>query len=103
MVEVLFTVAFMALIVGLAALILLIVDRVTLRRSFSKEECEAVVIARTERWQRRWNFFFFLMAFIALFVNAFNLGHESIVWRVCWFVLGAFVVLRYLGSRHDRG
>jgi hypothetical protein len=41
------------------------------------------------------------MAIIALFVNAFNLGSESLRWRVAWFVIAAFVVLSYLSKRKD--
>jgi hypothetical protein len=41
------------------------------------------------------------MAVIALFVNAFNLGHESMGWRVSWFLIAAFVVLSYLSKSKD--
>jgi hypothetical protein len=34
-------------------------------------------------------------------VNAFNLGHESLRWRVAWFAVAAFVVLRYLSKSKD--
>lgn len=102
MYEVLFLAALMALIFGLAALILFVIDRLTLRRGLTEEEHEAVLNSRTERWKRRWKFAFFLMAFMALFVSAFNLDHESMVWRVVRFVVAAFVVLGYLASQHEK-
>jgi len=46
-------------------------------------------------------FFFFLIAVIAVFVNAFHLGHESMGWRVSGFLLAAFVVLSYLRKSND--
>ena len=101
MLEVLSIAAFLGLIVGLAALILLLVDKFTLRSGMPAEERKAAIDFRTSRWQQRYSFFSFIMALIALFVNAFNLGHESIGWRVGWFALAAFVVLRYLSWNKD--
>jgi len=99
MFDALMAVAFMSVVFSLAAAILLVVDRLSLRSGLSEEERRVAVANRTERWQRRWNFFVFIMALLALFVNAFNLGRESIVLRVIWFVIAAFIVLGYL-SRH---
>ena len=78
---------------ALAAGILFVLDRRTLRKNLSAEERKALVDSRTGRWLRYYGFFFFIMAVIALFVNAFNLGHASLRWRVAWFVIAAFVVL----------
>jgi len=64
----------------------------------SAEERKAVIETRTGRWQRRYGFFFVIMAAIAMIVNAFNLGHESLGWRIAWFVIAAFVVLSYLSK-----
>jgi len=99
--EVLFIVVFLGLIVGLAALILFLVDKFTLRPGISAEERKGIVDSRTGRWQRGYGFFFFIMAVIAMIVNAFNLGHESTGWRVAWFVIAAFVVLSYLSKGTD--
>ncbi|MGA7218085.1 MAG: hypothetical protein WBX38_07215 [Candidatus Sulfotelmatobacter sp.] len=76
--EVLFIGAFLGLIVGLAALILFLLDKFTLRPGTSAEERKAAIDARTGRWQRVYGGFFFVMAVIAMVVNAFNLSHESI-------------------------
>ena len=86
---------------ALAAGILFVMDRRTLRKNLSAEERTALVDSRTGRWRRYCGFFFFIMAIIALFVNGFNLGHESLPWRVAWFVIAAFVVLGYLSKSKD--
>lgn len=96
MVEVLSIVAFLAFIVGLAALILAFVDRLTLQRNLSEEEKKAVVVKRTDRWHRGWAFFIFLMALLALFVSVLNPDHESTTWRVVHFAVAALIVLGYL-------
>jgi len=96
MVEALPIVAFLAFIVGLAALILVFIDRLTLQHNLSDEERKAVVVKRTDRWQRGWGFFIFLMALLALFVSVLNPDHESTTWRVIRSVIAALIVLGYL-------
>ena len=86
---------------AVAAGTLFVLDRRTLRKNLSAEQRKALVDSRTGRWLRYYGFFFFIMAIIALFVNGFNLGHESLPWRVAWFVIVAFVVLSYLSKSKD--
>jgi hypothetical protein len=76
-------------------------DRRTLRKNLSAEQRKALVDSRTGRWLRDYGFFFFILAIIALLVNAFHLGHDSLRWRVAWFVIAAFVVLGYLRKSQD--
>jgi MFS family permease len=78
-----------------------VMDRLTLRNNFSAEERKALVDSRTGRWLLYYGFFFCIMAVIAWFVNGFHLGHESLRWRVAWFVIAAFVVLSYLSKSKD--
>jgi hypothetical protein len=78
-----------------------VMDRLTLRKTLSAEERKALVDSPTGRWLRYYGFFFFIMAVIALFVNAFHLGHESLRWGGAWFVIAAFVVLSYLSKSKD--
>jgi hypothetical protein len=92
------TLACLAVVFSLAAGILFVLDWFTLRSGLSEEERKAAIAKRTERWGRRWGFFYFLMAIAALVVNAFNLGHEPIGWRFVWFVLAALVVLGFLSK-----
>jgi uncharacterized membrane protein len=101
MVEALSIVAFLAFIVVLAALVLVFIDRLTLQHHLSDEERKAVVAKRTERWQRGWGFFIFLIAITALLVSVFNPDHESATWRVIRFVIAALIVLGYLSSAKD--
>ena len=86
---------------ALAAGTLFVLDRRTLRKNLSAEQRKALVDSGTGRWLRYYGFFCFLMAIIALFVNAFDLGSESLRWRVAWFVIAAFVVLGYLSKSKD--
>ena len=98
MAEALPIVVFLAFVVGLAALILVFIDRLTLQRNLSQEERKAAVGKRTDRWQGRWGFFIFLIALLALFVSVLNPDHESTTWRVIRFVIAALIVLGYLRS-----
>ena len=99
MYELIGIVGFMALVVGFAAGILFVLDRLTLRRGLSQEERRAVVQKRTQRWQRAWFIFYLSCAVIALVVNGLNLGHESLRSRIGWSVPAAVVVILFLLSK----
>jgi hypothetical protein len=97
--DVLAIVVSMVVVVGLAAGILFVLDRLTLRRGLSREERRAIVEKRTRRWQRAWFIFYLSCAVIALVVNALNLGHESLRSRIGWSVPAAVVVILFLVSK----
>ena len=99
MYELIGIVVFMALVFGVAAGILFVLDRLTLRRGLSQEERRAVVEKRTRRWQRVWSIFYLSCAVIALVVNALNLEHESLRSRIGWSVPAAVVVIMFLLSK----
>jgi asparagine N-glycosylation enzyme membrane subunit Stt3 len=99
MYDLLAIVASMAIVVGLAAGILFVLDRLTLRRGLSREERQAIVEKRTRRWQRAWFTFYLSCAVIALVVNALNLEHESLRSRIGWSVPAAVVVILFLLSK----
>ena len=96
MYDVLMAVIFMVIVFGTAAGFLLIMDRWMLRKKLSEQERSEALEKRAQRFVNGWSFFFFLMAFISLFMRAFNLKHESVGPRVTWFLFAAFVVLGYL-------
>jgi hypothetical protein len=97
-------VVFMALVVGVAAGILFVLDRLTLRRGLSREERRAIVAKRTQRWQRAWFIFYLSCAVIVLVVNGLNLGHEGLRSRIGWSVPAAVVVIAFLLSKDkDKG
>jgi hypothetical protein len=96
MYDVIGIVVFMAIVVGLAAGILFLVDRLTLRSGLSEEERRSLVEKRTQRWQRVWSVFYLSCAVIALVVNVLNPGHEALGWRIGWCVVAALVVIRFL-------
>ena len=103
MYDVIGIVVFMAIVVGLAAAILFVFDRITLKSGASKEDQRIVIQKRTARWQHRWAFFYASCAAVALIVNAFNLEHQPLKRRIAWSVLPALVVLWFLLSREKDG
>jgi hypothetical protein len=96
--EVIGIVVFMAIVVGIAAGILYLVDRLTLRRGLSAEERRAAVAKRTSRARRAWGIFYLSCAVIALVVNVINPDHESLRSRLGWSVPAAVVVILFLLS-----
>ena len=93
-------VIFMTIIVGIAAGVLFVWDRVTLRSSLTTEERKAILEKRTDAWQRRWWIFYVTMAAIVLVVNALNLGHESLRTRIGTSIPAAVFVILFLLSNH---
>jgi hypothetical protein len=91
----------MAIVVGLAAGILGILDRVTLGRNLSDAERKATVRKRTRRWQRAWFSLYVVLAAIALVVHGFNLEHESLRARVAWSAAAAAVIVFFLLSKNE--
>ncbi len=98
MLEVLTIVRFMTIVVGLAAGILFVLDRLTLRPGLTEEERRAFIAKRAQRWQRAWVIFYVSCAVIALVVNALNPAHESLHYRLGWSVPAAVVVILFLLS-----
>jgi hypothetical protein len=96
--DVLAIVVAIAVVFGLAAGILFVLDRLTLRKASSKGERQLVVAKRTARWRRRWWIFYASCAVIALVVNALNLEHEPLSRRIKWSIVPAIVVILFLLS-----
>ncbi len=90
------------IVVGIAAGVLFVWDRVTLRSSLTPDERKAIIEKRTEAWQRRWGIFYLTMAAIALVVNALNLGHESLRFRIGTSVPAAAVVIWFRLSKNEK-
>ena len=93
---------FMAIVVGIAAGFLFILDRLTLRGNLSSEKRKEIVGKRTQKWQRTWGTFYLSMAVIALVVNGLNLNHESLRSRIGWSAAAAVVVIWFLLSTGGR-
>jgi hypothetical protein len=91
-------VVFMAIVVGIAAGILYLVDRLTLERGLSDAERRAIVEKRTSRARRAWMIFYLSCAAIALVVNVINPEHESLRSRLGWSVPAAVIVILFLLS-----
>jgi hypothetical protein len=100
--DVVMTIVCLAVVFSLAAGVLFVVDRLSLKSDLSEEQRRAFVAKRTERWQRRYGLFTLIMAVAALLANAFNLGHDSIGWRIGWSAAAALVVIFFLLSKQKQ-
>jgi phosphatidylglycerophosphate synthase len=103
MMEILTIIVFMGVVCGVAALILVFRDKLTLRRHMSAEERQTAITKRTARLQRKWATAMFVMALIALPVNVFGLGGRPLRERVIYFIMAALYVWYFLSSyrRHQ--
>ena len=95
-------VVFMAIVVGVATGVLLLLDRLTLRSSLAAEDRKSIVEKRTRKWRRRWLLFYVVIASVALGVNGLNLNHESLKSRIGWCIPAALVIILFLLSKDDK-
>jgi hypothetical protein len=95
-----FAIALVA-IFGLAALILVFRDKVTLKPNMSAEERDAAITKSSNRLHRGWAIALFIMALIALPVHAFGLIGEPLWQRLVFFGLAALIVISFLLSWRD--
>lgn len=91
----------LAVVIGLAALILVFRDKVTLRPNMSAEERDAAIAKRSKRLHRGWVTALFIMALVALPVHAFGLIDEPLWQRLAFFGLAALIVISFLLGRRD--
>ena len=98
--EIIPIVIFMALVFGLAAVILALRDKVTLKPNMSAEERGVVIAKRSNHLHRRWTIAVFIMALVALPVLVFGLGDEPLWLRLLYLGLAALIVVRFLLTRH---
>jgi hypothetical protein len=91
----------LAVVVGLAALILVFRDKVTLKPNMSAEERDAAIVKRSKRLHRGWLTALFIMALVALPVHAFGLIDEPLWQRLAFFGLAALIVISFLLGRRD--
>jgi len=90
----------LTLLFGLAALILIFRDKVTLKPNMSAEEREAAISKRSNHLQRGWAIAFVIMAVVALPLHAFGVEHEPLWQRLLYSGLAAFIVINFLLSWH---
>ncbi len=96
--DLLSAVIFMGIVVVLAAGILVVVDKFSLRKSLTEEERAAAVDKRSERWGRAWRIFFCAMAVVSLPINVLGLIRktEPVFPTVIYIVIALFVLLSLL-------
>lgn len=96
--DILAAVVFMAIVFGLAAAILWLVDKCTLSKRLTEAERSAIVDRRSARWGRRWRISFVVMAALSLPINVVALFRktEPLFPTVIWIVLAALILLSQL-------
>jgi hypothetical protein len=85
---------------GLAALILIFGDKLTLKPNMSAEEREAAISKRSNRLQWGWTIALVIMASVALPLHVFGVEHEPLWQRLLYSGLAAFIVINVLLSWH---
>jgi hypothetical protein len=82
-------------VVGLAAGILWVIDKLTLSRGLSATEKAATVEKRTARWQRGWRICFIVMAALSLPINLVGLIRktEPLFPTIIWIFFALLIVL----------
>jgi hypothetical protein len=95
MADVLFAIVFMTLVVGVAAGILFLVDRLTLTPETPVEDRKALVARRTARWQTRYRKVFAVMAAVSIPINlvAIVTKSEPLMPNVLYVVLAVAFLL----------
>jgi hypothetical protein len=88
----------LAVIFGLAALILVFRDKVKLKPNMSAEERDAAITKSSNRLHRGWATAVFIMALVALPVHGFGLIDEPVWQRTLFFGLAALIVISFLMS-----
>lgn len=91
----------LAVVLGLAALILVFRDKVTLEPNMSTEERDAAIAKRSSRLHRGWAIALFIMALVALSLHAFGLTDEPFWQRLLFFGLAALIVISFLLNWRD--
>jgi len=84
----------LAVVFGLAALILAFSDKMTLKGNMSAEERKTVVGKRSKRLHRGWAIAFLIVAIIALPIHAFGLEREPLWQRLVYVGVAAFIVIK---------
>jgi hypothetical protein len=86
----------LVVVFGLAALILGIRDKMTLKPNMSAEEREAAITKSSNRLHQGWGIAFLIMALVALPLHAFGLIDETLWQRLLFFGLAALIVINFL-------
>jgi len=91
----------LAVVFGLAALILVLRDKVTLKPNMSADERDAAITKSSKRLHRGWATALFIMAVVALPLHSFGFKDEPFWQRLLFFGLAALVVINFLLSWRD--
>ena len=101
--DVFYGIAFMAVIFGLAALVLTALDRLGLNKDMSPTERGRFLARRSGRFHSGWAWAILVMALIALPIHALGIEKEPIWQRLLYGGLAGLVVLNFLFGRRNSG
>jgi hypothetical protein len=91
----------LAVVFGLAALILVSRDKVAPKPNMSAEERDAPITKSSNRLHRGWATALFIVALVALPLHVFGLKDEPLWQRLVFSGLPALIVVNFLLSRRD--
>jgi uncharacterized membrane protein YuzA (DUF378 family) len=94
-------VIFMAVVFGLAALILAFRDKVALKANMSAKDRELAITKRSNRLKKGWGVAIFSMALVAVPVHLFGFQDEPAWQRILYLGLAAVVVISFLLNRYS--
>jgi hypothetical protein len=85
----------------LAAAVLFVRDRLTLRSGMTRQERDQIIRARSIRALRRWHGFILFCACFSLPFNLADLGHQQARYRVMEAIIAILFIFRSLGKRSE--
>lgn len=85
----------------LAAAVLFIRDRLTLRSGLTREERNRITKARSIRALNRWRVFTLFCAVVSLPFNLADFGHQQARYRAVEAIIAIFFIFRYYRKRSE--
>jgi DMSO/TMAO reductase YedYZ heme-binding membrane subunit len=85
----------------LAAVVLFVRDRLTLRSGMTKRERNQIAQTRSIHALRRWHVFILFCACVSLPFNLADLGHQQARYRAMEAIIAIFFIFRSLGKRSE--
>ena len=96
-----FTLLIASLPVLLAAAVLFVRDRLTLRSGMTREERNRITKARSIRALNRWRVFILFCAVVSLPFNLADFGHQQARYRAVEAIIAIFFIFRYYSKRSE--
>jgi hypothetical protein len=101
--DIIYGIVFMAVVFGLAALVLTALDKLALKKEMSPTDRERFLARRSSRFHSGWAWAILIMAIIALPIHALGIEKEPLWQRLLYGGLAGLVVLGFLFGRRNSG